>query len=101
MNLLEKVFKPLILAAAVVWLVLAGFQLLPVNILLIYVGVLSVLMGLRNLLILNVSYRSGTLHPKIQFYVERYGKRTGLIRYAVVLIGVYLVLGLILIVVNV
>lgn len=100
MDFIEKVFKPLILLATIVWFVLAAFRLLDVPQLLIYVGVLSIAMGVRNLLILNISQRSGELHPKIQFYVDQYGLKKGLIRYAIVLIGVYLVVGLMLIVVN-
>lgn len=100
MELLEKLFKPLILLATVVWFVLAAFRLLPVNLLLVYVGILSILMGLRNLLILNISQRSGKWHEKIQFYVDQYGLRKGLIRYAIILIGAYLVIGILLIVVN-
>lgn len=101
MELIEKIFKPLILLATVVWFGLAAFRVLPVNQLLIYVGVLSILMGVRNLLILNVSQRSGKLHDKIQFYVDQYGLKKGLMRYAIMLIGVYLILGIVLIVVNV
>ena len=100
MEFLEKIFKPLILLATVVWVILAGFQLLSVEQLLVYVGVLSLRMGVRNLLILNISQKSGHMHEKIQFYIDRYGMRKGLIRYAVVLIGVYLVVGVVLIVVN-
>lgn len=73
MELIEKLFKPLILVATLVWFVLAAFRILPVNQLLIYVGVLSILMGLRNLVILNISQKSGKLHDKIQFYVDQYG----------------------------
>ena len=100
MELIEKFFKPLILIAAVIWFFLA-FRLLSVEQLLIYVGVLSICMGIRNLLILNISQRTGQLHRKIQFYVDQYGMRKGLIRYAVVLIGAYLIIGLVLIVINV
>lgn len=100
MEFIEKIFKPLILIAAVLWLGLAAFQVLPTNLLLVYVGVLSLLMGIRNLIILNISQRSGKLHDKIQFYVDRYGERDGIIRYAIMLIGVYLIIGLMLIVIN-
>ena len=98
MELIEKLFKPLILVATLVWFVLAAFRILPVNQLLIYVGVLSILMGLRNLVILNISQK---LHDKIQFYVDQYGLKKGLVRYAIMLIGVYLVLGFLLIVLNI
>ena len=101
MELIEKFFKPLILIAAVVWFFLAAFRLLSVDQLLIYVGVLSICMGIRNLLILNISQRTGQLHQKIQFYVDQYGVKKGLIRNAVVLIGVYLIIGVLLIVVNI
>ena len=101
MDLIEKLFKPLILLATVVWFVLAAFRILSVNELLIYVGVLSILMGVRNLLILNISQKSGHLHEKIQFYVDQYGMKKGLIRYAIMLVAVYLVLGLLLIVLNI
>lgn len=101
MELIEKLFKPLILLATVIWFVLAAFRILPVNQLLIYVGVLSILMGLRNLVILNISQKSGKLHDKIQFYVDQYGLKKGLVRYAIMLIGVYLVLGFLLIVLNI
>lgn len=101
MELIEKFFKPLILIAAVIWFFLAAFRLLSVEQLLIYVGVLSICMGIRNLLILNISQRTGQLHRKIQFYVDQYGMRKGLIRYAVVLIGAYLIIGLVLIVINI
>ena len=97
MELIEKLFKPLILVATLVWFVLAAFRIL----LLIYVGVLSILMGLRNLVILNISQKSGKLHDKIQFYVDQYGLKKGLVRYAIMLIGVYLVLGFLLIVLNI
>ena len=89
MELIEKLFKPLILVATLVWFVLAAFRILPVNQLLIYVGVLSILMGLRNLVILNISQKSGKLHDKIQFYVDQYGLKKGLVRYAIMLIGVF------------
>lgn len=101
MELIEKLFKPLILVATLVWFVLAAFRILPVNQLLIYVGVLSILMGLRNLVILNISQKSDKLHDKIQFYVDQYGLKKGLVRYAIMLIGVYLVLGFLLIVLNI
>ena len=55
MELIEKFFKPLISIAAIVWFILAAFRLLSVEQLLIYVGVLSICMGIRNLLILNIS----------------------------------------------
>lgn len=101
MELIEKIFKPLLLIATALWLILAAFQILSVDQLLVYVGVLSLLMGVRNLLILNISAKSGKLHEKIQFYVDRYGRRDGLIRYAIMLVGLYLVLGLLLIVLNI
>lgn len=101
MELIEKIFKPLLTLAAFVWLVLAATQTLNTNQLLIYMGVLSILMGIRNLLILNVSAKTKVYHEKIQNYVDCYGKHDGLIRYAVMLIGAYLVLGVILIVVSV
>lgn len=100
MDFIEKVFKPLILLATIVWFVLAALKIFDVPQLLIYVGVLSIAMGVRNLLILNISQKTGELHPKIQFYVDQYGLRKGLIRYSIVLIAVYLVVGLLLIVVN-
>ena len=53
MELIEKIFKPLLTLAVLVWMVLAVTQSLTTAQLLIYVGVLSVLMGVRNLLILN------------------------------------------------
>lgn len=101
MELIDKFFKPFLSIAVLVWIVLAATQMLSTPQLLIYVGILSVLMGLRNLLILNVSYRTHHYHEKIQAYVDRFGLKTGLIRYSVVLVGAYLVLGVILIVINI
>ena len=101
MELIEKVFKPLLTLAVLVWMVLAVTQTLNTAQLLIYAGVLSVLMGVRNLLILNISYRTNQYHEKIQAYVERFGLKTGLIRYSVILVGVYIVLGVLLIVINI
>ena len=100
MNLIEKCFKPIILVLAVIWIFCAATSMLSAAELLIYAGVLSLLMGLRNLLILNISARTGEYHPKIQTYIDRCGQRTGIIRYAVMLVGCYLVLGLFLIVYN-
>ncbi|MDO4281269.1 MAG: hypothetical protein Q4C56_06520 [Peptococcaceae bacterium] len=100
MDLIDKCFKPLILIAALVWMVMAATHSLSNAQLLIYIGVLSICMGVRNLLILNISYRTNHYHPKLAAYVDRFGVRTGLIRYGVLLVGAYLVLGVLLIVVN-
>lgn len=101
MELIEKVFKPLLTVAVLVWMVLAVTQTLNTAQLLIYAGVLSVLMGVRNLLILNISYRTNQYHEKIQAYVNQFGLKTGLIRYSVILVGAYIVLGVLLIVINI
>ncbi len=101
MEWIDKFFKPLLSIAVLVWMVLAVTQSLTTPQLLIYVGVLSVLMGVRNLLILNVSYRTNHYHEKIQAYVDRFGLKTGLIRYSVILVGAYIVLGVFLIVINI
>ena len=89
------------LVAVLVWMVLAVTQTLNTAQLLIYAGVLSVLMGVRNLLILNISYRTNQYHEKIQAYVNQFGLKTGLIRYSVILVGAYIVLGVLLIVINI
>ena len=101
MELIEKVFKPLLTLAVLVWMVLAVTQTLNTAQLLIYAGVVSVLMGVRNLLILNISYRTNQYHEKIQAYVDSFGLKTGLIRYSVILVGAYIVLGVLLIVINI
>lgn len=101
MELIEKGFKPLLTVAVLVWMVLAVTQTLNTAQLLIYAGVLSVLMGVRNLLILNISYRTNQYHEKIQAYVNQFGLKTGLIRYSVILVGAYIVLGVLLIVINI
>lgn len=100
MDLIEKIFKPMLTLAAFGWLVLAATHTLDNNQLLIYMGILSILMGIRNLLILNVSAKTNHYHEKIQNYVDRYGQKNGLIRYGVMLVGAYLVLGVILITVS-
>lgn len=94
MDKIEKFFKPLFLLAAVVWIALAATHTLNNNQLFVYLGCLSILIGLRNILILNVSYRTNQFHEKIQNYIERYGFRQGIIRYAIFMVLIYLIFGL-------
>ena len=101
MDFIDKVFKPLLLLAVGAWMVLAITQTLTNSQLMIYAGILFVCMGLRNLLILNVSYRTKHFHEKIQAYIDQFGLKKGLIRYSIILVVTYLVLGILLIIFNI
>lgn len=101
MDMINKIFKPLYLLAAIGWLLLAAFHLLSTEGLLIYLGVMTIGIGIRNLVILNVSYKTNVVHEKIQSYINRYGIKKGLIYYGILMILLYIIFGLVLILLNI
>lgn len=101
MDFIDKVFKPLLLLAVGAWMVLAITQTLTNSQLMVYAGILFVCMGVRNLLILNVSYHTKHFHEKIQAYIDQFGLKKGLIRYSIILVATYLILGILLIIFNI
>lgn len=101
MEILDRFFKPFLLVATMIWVALAGFHLMSTEGLLIYLGVMIICVGIRNLIILNISYRTNVLHEKIQSYVTRYGYKKGIIYYGILLILLNFVLGIILIALNI
>lgn len=100
MEKFDLVFRQLIIVGGVLWLGAAAMQLLGQDTLMVILGVLSILLSVKNIVILNVSARSGNLHPKIKQYEEMYGDRKGLLRYAIVNVLAFLIIGILLIVTS-
>lgn len=101
MEKFDKIFRQFIMVAGILWLGAAAMHLLEQNMLFILLGALSVLLSVKNIIILNVSSRTGNLHPKIEEYVSSNGLKKGLLYYGVFNVLTFLVLGIILIVTSI
>lgn len=94
----HKISQKIILLAALIWAVIAFFQLIPLRYIYVYFGALVLYIGLQNMIILNLGVKKGEIPAKITHYQERFGEKNGVIFYALFSIVMFIVFGIIIIV---
>lgn len=94
----EKITKIILYLGIAIWLVLAAFHLASYETLYALLGVLVLLLAGKNIYFLYQSRNGTDMHIKIQECVNRMGYRNGIIYYVTFMIGVFLIVGILLLV---
>lgn len=90
---IERLSQYGFILAIAIWVVCAAFNLLTLSQLYLYLGVAAVFLGVKNMVLLNLSQRSGRPHPKMDALMMRYGKQRGILYFALFFIVLFLLIG--------
>lgn len=97
----EKITKSIFYLGIICWLILAAFRLVPYDTLYVLLGALVLFLAVKNIVILFQSMKGNEMHVKIRELVSRMGYRNGIIYYAIFMIGIFLLIGVLLVVYGV
>lgn len=89
--------RRLFLAGLALWVGLAVFDLISAGGLYLILGALVLFLGLKNMGLLVLGTRHQMLPEKVDTFLSRYGNHKGLAIYVTLFIGLYVVIGLLLI----
>ncbi len=94
----EKITKMILYLGIAFWLILAAFRLVSYETLYTILGVLVLFLAGKNIYLLYQSRDGVNMHIKVQECVNRMGYRNGIIYYVTFMIGIFLLVGVLLVV---
>ena len=99
----QKYTQKLIMLLGLLWFIVAlctrlGVLNISLSTLYITFGGLVCLLGIQNLIALNVAAKNNTVPAKVTYYEKRFGKKYGLVYYAILSVGVYILFGALIII---
>ncbi len=95
MEKFQKLSSRAILLMAALWAVLTFGGAITVGQSYFFIGLISTWLGVQNIILLNMGQKTGKMPNKIVHHIERHGERSGVLRYIVINILLYLVIGMI------
>lgn len=98
---MEQWTKGLFYIGIIAWGIAASFHLVSTPTLYLFLGLLILMVGLKNAYLLYQAHRKGNIHIKIRTMMDRMGERQGMLYYATFMVALFLVAGLLLVVYGV
>ncbi|MBR4944075.1 MAG: hypothetical protein IKZ26_01515 [Peptococcaceae bacterium] len=95
MEKFQKYSSRVILLMSTAWAVLTFGGMLTSGQSYFLIGLISAYLGVQNIILLNLGQRSGTMPNKLLYHVEHHGERAGIIRYVIINVLLYLIIGVV------
>lgn len=95
MEKFQKYSSRAIIALALIWFVLVLSGKLTTGMSYFGIGIISTYLGIQNIILLNLGQRSGKMPNKIAYQIKQHGERGGILRYVIINILLYLIIGII------
>ena len=90
----QKISSRIIIIVAFVWAILTATGNLSTAKSYFMIGAISAYIGVQNIILLNWGQRTGRLPRKIVYLIEQHGHNSGILRYTMINILLFLLIGL-------
>lgn len=90
----QKISSRIIIVLAFVWAALTATGNLSTGQSYFMIGAISAYIGVQNIILLNWGQRTGRLPRKIVYLIEQHGHNSGILRYTLINILLFLLIGL-------
>jgi hypothetical protein len=84
-----------VLLMCAVWAVLTFGGMLTNGQSYFFLGLISAWLGVQNIILLNMGQKTGEMPDKLAYHVKQKGERGGIIRYVIINILLYLLIGIV------
>lgn len=95
MEKFQKYSSRTIIALALIWFALVLSGKLSVGMSYFGIGIISTYLGIQNIILLNWGQRSGKMPNKIAHHIKHHGEQAGILRYVVINVLPYLLIGIV------
>ena len=95
MEKFQTLSSRIILLLCALWAVLTFSGMLPVGHSYFLLGLISTWLGIQNIILLNLGQKTGTMPNKLAHHVKNHGERGGIIRYVIINVLIYLLIGVV------
>lgn len=95
MEKFQKLSSRAILLMCALWAVLTFGGMIDNGQAYFFLGLISTYLGIQNIILLNMGQKSGKMPDKLAYHVKQKGERGGIIRYVIINILLYLLIGIV------
>ncbi len=95
MEKFQKLSSRAILLMCALWAVLTFGGIITAGLSYFLIGLISAWLGVQNIILLNLGQKTGTMPNKLAHHVKHHGEKSGIMRYVIINVLLYLLIGIV------